>query len=160
MMDHDLKHGGGNRTPAKELEFRIDQVEQLLLLGTQRKQAIALVAEKFAVSKRTALRYVNRVYDRWRSSAEFEDTRTRQERREEQRLRLRKVLAKAWQSENFRAILRVEELLARIDGTFAADRVELSGKDGGSIDFRSASDEDIQRILTDAGLEVDDKTIH
>ena len=154
------KKGYGHRTPVSELEYRIDQVEQLLLLGTQRKQAITLVAEKFDVSKRTALRYVNRVYDRWKASAEFEDGRTRQERREEQRLRLRKVLQKAWQENNFRTILRAEELLARIDGTFSADRVELSGKDGGSIDFKNASDDDLKRILIDAGLEVEPKTVH
>ena len=159
-MDDATKKGYGKRTPGRELEYRIDQVEQLLLLGTQRKQAINLVAEKFDVSKRTALRYVNRVYDRWKASAEFEDGRTRQERREEQRLRLRKVLQKAWQENNFRTILRAEELLARIDGTFAADKVELASKGGDAIDFRNASDDDLQRILTDAGIDVDPKTVH
>lgn len=147
-----MKANRGNKTPAPELERRIDQAEIVLLQGLSRRQAQKLLSERYNVSRRTATRYVTAAYKRWRESAQMEDGRTTDERRVEHEKMIKLIAASAVREGRLDLQLRAVEMLINLHGTKAGSKVELTGKAGGPLQVQNLSDHELQTLLKDAGV--------
>lgn len=154
-----MKKNRGDRTPAPEVERRIDQAEIVLLQGLSRRQAQRLLAERYDVSGRTATRYVAAAYKRWRESAQVEDGRTIDERRVEHEKMIKLIAASAVREGRLDLQLRAVEMLINLHGTKAGSKVELTGKAGGPLQVSNLSDHELQNLLKDAGVK-QPKVIH
>ena len=142
----------GNKTPAPEVERRIDQAEIVLLQGLSRRQTQKLLCERYGVSRRTATRYVTAAYTRWRESAQKEDGRTTDERRVEHEKMIKLIAANAVKEGRLDLQLRAVEMLIQLYGTKAGSKVELTGKAGGPLQVQNLSDYELNNLLKDAGV--------
>lgn len=109
----------GKRPTKADLALRLKQVEEWLCEHEQGESLTARIMKEWDVSERTARNYTAKVLDRWETEA-IEDRPTR---REAQRQRLF-AIARRFQDDP--GTLRwVENLLAKIDGTPAPERLEV-----------------------------------
>ena len=141
------------RPTDEEREARIDQAELLTLQGLSRREVQKILRDKYDVSLRTATRYVSAAFARWRESALEEDGRTVSERRKEHERMIRLISAKAARDGNLNLQLKSVDMLMRLYGTSASNRVEVTGANGGPVDMRSVSTKDLLRLVEDAGIE-------
>ena len=140
------------RARGAELELRIDKAQELLILGATDRMVEKSLMDRFNISRRTAARYIEKVYLRWKDAAKSEDGRSVAEKRQQHEEMIKAVLLRAAQRENLPLQLRGIELLMRLTGTNEASRIELSGANGGPINLSSLSDEDLKRLASEAGV--------
>ena len=142
------------RTRAKgaELELRIDAAEEILLVGATDRKAEKSLMTRFGVSRRTASRYVAKVYERWAERARQSDERTVEQKRQQHEEMIKGVMLRAAQRENLPLQLRSVELLMKLTGTNEVSRIELSGSGGGPINFSHLSDEELKRLVSEANV--------
>lgn len=141
------------RARGAELELRIDKAQELLLLGATDRMVEKNLMDRFQISRRTAARYIENVYLRWKESADNEDTRTLAEKKQQHEEMIKGVLLRAAQRENLPLQLRGIELLMRLNGTHEANKIELSGAGGGPISLATLTDEDLKKLVFEAGVE-------
>lgn len=132
--------------------MRVDKAQEMLLLGATNRQVENHLIGRFDVSRRQARRYVEKVYERWRASAQDEDGRTIEEKRQQHEEMIRMILVGAAKRENLSLQLKAVEMLMKLSGTNQPSRLELTGKDGGPIDLKAMSDEDLKRLIAEAGV--------
>jgi hypothetical protein len=111
---------GGNKggaakpkTRGAALDDRLDFVEELLVRACTSKEIKAACAQKWRISPRQAEDYVAKVHDRW--SEERDEGRAGA--KERQRRRVMRVIRRADEDRDFRAMIAAEALLSKIDGT-------------------------------------------
>ena len=134
-----------------EVEARIDQAELMLLQGLSRREVQKIIRQKYNVSLRQATRYVSEAFERWRASALEEDGRSVAERRKQHERMISLALAKASRQGNLNLQLKAIDMMMRLYGTVASNRVEVTGANGGPVDMRSVSTKDLMRLVEDIG---------
>lgn len=140
------------RSGGQEYMMRVDKAQEMLLLGLTNRQVENHLIGRFDVSRRQARRYVDKVYERWRESASEEDGRSIEEKRQQHEEMIRIILVGAAKKENLMLQLKAVEMLMKLNGTNQPNKLEVTGKDGGPIDFKSMSDEDLKRLISEAGV--------
>lgn len=141
-----------NKPSGEELEQRIDNAELYLLQGLSRREVQKLLKQKYDVHTRTAVRYVTEAFSRWRQSALEEDGRSVSERRKEHERMIKLITAKAAKDGNLALQLKAVDMLMRLYGTSASNKVEVTGANGGPVDVRSMATKDLIRLVEDAGI--------
>jgi len=130
---------GGNKGGAKrpktrgvKLEQRLDQVEKWIASGEPSSSIQRTCGKRWGISPSQAAEYIAKVYERWKA----ERHRDRPAARERQIRRLMRLYTRADVQKggpHFRAMLRVEELLHRIEGTGYMPTDDLAG--AGAVDI-------------------------
>lgn len=128
------------RLQSPEMLERLAFVEKLLCEHLSGRQAAMKAANKYGVSLRMGQKYVEKVMVRW----EEEAPRQRARVKEHQIRRLNQMAVRF--GDNGAVLVRIEKLLAQIQGTLASVKVE---HDFADIDFATLTDEQISRILDD-----------
>lgn len=146
------KKGESTRAGGQEYMMRVDKAQEMLLLGATNRQVENHLIGRFDVSRRQARRYVDKVYERWRESAQEEDGRTIEEKRQQHEEMIRMILVGAAKRENLSLQLKAVEMLMKLSGTHQPHKVEVTGKDGGPIDLKAMSDEELKRLIAEAGV--------
>ena len=136
QKQRDAPHGFNEVSKA-----RLDYTEELLATGMNSTKVSDAVQAKFGVSKRTAERYISKVYKRW----EDEEPEERSALRARMRARLDNLLAKmlgetktdivtkeglvlSVELVDGQTAVRVADRLAKLDGLDHAKKIEHSGK--------------------------------
>jgi len=127
--------GKGGEVTKRKLEERRSAVAEKMTGHEARGKWIPDVCLVWGVSLRTVEYDIAAIYKRW----EKEDEAERKYRKAEQRRRLFRLAAK--HCDHPQTVIRVEELLAKLDGTLAAERVEV-------FDFKMSdlTDDQLDRI--------------
>ncbi len=124
-----------SRPDKLEMMDRIVWVQEQMCEWMSSRALVVAIMEKYGVGTRMAQMYIQRAYEDW----EAEEKEERRYRREQQRRRLLKLCIRY--QDDPRAVVQLETLLARIDGTFAPERVEVV-----EFDPQKLSDEQLERI--------------
>lgn len=146
------KKTSNTRAGGQEYMMRIDKAQEMLLLGATNRQAENHLIHRFDVSRRQARRYVEKVYERWREAAVDEDGRTIEEKRQQHEEMIRMILVGAAKRENLSLQLKAVEMLMKLSGTHQPNRLEVTGKGGGPIDLKAMSNEELKRLVAEAGV--------
>jgi len=138
-----------------EVEYRIDMAEQLLLQGLTHNQSQKVLKEQFSVCRRTSARYVSAAYARWKEAAAAENNRSVNERRKEHEWMIRRIVTKAGKENRLDLQLKAVDMLMRLYGTPTNSRLEVTGRDGGPIQYAQMTTEELERLILDADVTIE-----
>ena len=144
------------RATGAELDLRYDKAQELLTLGLTDRQAEKRLVSTYGISRRTAMRYTAKVYERWREVGEQADGQTMAEKRAKHEDMIRLIILAAARRENLNLQLRAIEMLMKLHGTNQPNKLELTGANGGPIDMRSIPDDELKRLISEAGIDKGD----
>lgn len=113
MAGGDKGGSAKDRTRGAALEQRLDFVEELIVRACSAREVKKACAEKWRVSPRQSEEYIAKVHARW---AEERDE-GRAGAKDRQRRRVLRVIRRADEDRDFRAMIAAEALLSKIDGT-------------------------------------------
>ena len=131
---------------AKEARARYAYVAAALTQGASHRELVSACAARYRMSPSSVERVKRRVYAAWAE----DDTEDRSVRRIQARRRLLALIRTATASGNHRTVIPAEALLARIDGLFANERVEVQVN---GVDSRTLA---IARVIE--GLSIDEQS--
>lgn len=137
--------------PARMSALRLVEVEEALLSGRSHGWVGEYFAEKWRVTDRQVRDYIARVEQQWKERAPTATPELRQQARERVLMLMRTCLENAESPGAFSGATKAADMLNKIDGVYAPEKVEHSGGVDVSALTQKQRRERLAELLAKAG---------